>query len=360
MKQKVVVAMSGGVDSSVAACALHEQGYEVVGFFMRTGAADDPADITEDRHRGCCSARDAGDARYVAGKLGIHFYALNFQQDFDGIIDYFAREYRRGRTPNPCVMCNDRLKFGKLIDYARSIGAARIATGHYARIGRRGGRPILRRAVDRAKDQSYFLFGLQRAVLPQVLFPLGDLTKDQVRAEARRFDLPICDKPDSVEICFVPDRDYARVVADRQPEGFRPGPVVDAAGRTVGAHGGVARYTIGQRRGLGIALGLPIYVTGIDAASNTVQVGPREALLKSALIAERVNWLIEPPRSEMRIQARIRYQHTPAPATAECLDAQRVRVCFDTPQPAVTAGQAVVFYDGDDCLGGGWIDTALD
>ncbi len=359
-KGKVVVAMSGGVDSSVAAYLLREQGYEVVGFFMRTGVEDGRPDDAPDRHRGCCSASDAADARYVAGKLGINFYVLNMKEDFDRIIDYFADEYTRGRTPNPCVVCNNKLKFGKLLDYAASIDADWIATGHYARIDHRAGRKILRRAADRAKDQTYFLFGLDRTLLDRIIMPLGDLPKDQVRDLAQGFDLPVWNKPDSVEICFVPDRNYAAVVRARDPQAFVPGDVVDSAGKVLGSHQGIANYTIGQRRGLGIAVGLPIYVTKLDVESNTVSVGPREALLRRGLIADQPNWLIDPPSGSLRITAQIRHQHRAAPATVECREGGRIRVVFDEPQSAITPGQAVVLYDGEDCLGGGWIQRAFD
>ncbi len=359
-KGKVVVAMSGGVDSSVAACLLHEQGYEVVGFFMRSGVTAQSPQEPDDRHRGCCSASDAADARLVAGKLGVHFYALNFQDEFDGLIDYFAREYKNGRTPNPCVVCNDRLKFGKILDYARSIDADMIATGHYARVARREGRAILRRAIDRHKDQSYVLFGLERTVLQRVMFPLGEMTKDEVRAEGRRWGLANCDKPDSVEICFVPDQDYARVVRERAPQAFATGAVVDQQGEVVGEHQGVANYTVGQRRGLGIAFGLPIYVTHLDAASNTVTVGPREALMHRGLAADQANWLIDPPRAALRVHAQIRYQHRAAPATVTSRNGGDFEVVFDEAQSAITPGQAVALYDGDDCLGGGWIQRSFD
>jgi tRNA-specific 2-thiouridylase len=252
------------------------------------------------------------------------------------------------------------LKFGKILEYADSVNADVVATGHYARIGRRQGRAILQRAVDRRKDQSYVLFGLQRSVLERVLFPLGGLTKEAVREEARRFGLPVSDKPDSVEICFVPDGDYASVVAARRPEAFRPGPVMDSTGKVVGEHRGIGHYTVGQRRGLGIAFGLPIYVTSVDADSNTVFVGTRDQLLKRGFIADQVNWLIEPPTRPVRVRAKIRYQHEPAPAIVECPAPQLIRVVFDEPQSAITPGQSVVLYDGDDCLGGGWIQRTLD
>ncbi len=355
-KGKVVVAMSGGVDSSVAACLLHEQGYDVTGLFMRTGT-EMPEDLqTQERHRGCCSAVDASDARQVAGQLGIPFFALNFKEQFDRIIDYFAAEYERGRTPNPCVMCNEHLKFGRLADYGQAAGADYVATGHYARIDQVDGRHLLRRGIDHAKDQSYVLFGLGREMLSKVLFPIGGMTKDRVREEAARFGLNLCRKPDSVDICFVPDRDYARVVRERKPDAFTEGDILDKTGNVVGRHEGLPNYTIGQRRGLGVAMGLPIYVTEINTATNTVTVGEKAELERAALEASRVTWLVDTPDAPMRAAVKIRYQHQPADAELVPLDGDRVRVTFDTPQRAITPGQAVVFYDGDVVLGGGWID----
>jgi len=397
---KVVVAMSGGVDSSVAACLLVEQGYDVMGLFMRVGAKDGStvsddtgttAGVVADSgtrrvHQGCCSASDAADARFVAGMLNIPFYALNFEDEFDGIIDYFADEYARGRTPNPCVVCNDRLKFGKLMDYADAVGAEYVATGHYARVGERGGplrggglaagepqtdpsaakrtdyvgggRRTLLRGCDRKKDQSYVLFGLQRSILDRVLFPIGELTKPQVREIAARYELPNRDKPDSVEICFVPDRNYARVVRERRPDGFVVGDVVDESGRVVGRHQGIGKYTVGQRRGLGIAAGKPIYVTGLDVLNNRVTVGDDAALLRGSLVADRANLFVDGLSESFAAQVKIRYLHTALPAIVHKLDGGKVRVVFDEPQRAVTPGQAVVFYDGDVVLGGAWIEHA--
>ncbi len=354
---KVVVAMSGGVDSSVAACLLHEQGYEVTGLFMRTGVHEpsEPRGPASDRHRGCCSAADASDARAVAGRLGVPFFALNFKEQFDRIIDYFADEYVRGRTPNPCVMCNEHLKFGRLADYGAAAGADFVATGHYARIDRTDGHWRLLRGLDRAKDQSYVLFGLARDMLPRTMLPIGGMTKDEVRDHARRFGLTLCDKPDSVDICFVPDRDYARVVRERRPEAFVDGPIVNSDGHELGRHGGIANFTIGQRRGVGVAVGLPIYVTRIDPDSRSVTVGPKEALAVEEFVAERARWLVPTPAGPIRAAVQIRYQHRAAPATVEPLSGDRVRVRFDEPQTAVTPGQAAVFYDGDAVLGGGWI-----
>lgn len=335
--------------------------------------------------------------------LGIPFYALNFEEEFDDIIDYFADEYARGRTPNPCVVCNDRLKFGKLMDYADAVGAEYVATGHYARIGERGGplrggglaagepqtdpsaakrtdyvvggRRTLLRGCDRQKDQSYVLFGLRRSILDRVLFPIGELTKPQVREIAARYGLPNRDKPDSVEICFVPDRNYARVVRERRPDGFVDGDVVDETGRVVGRHQGIGKYTVGQRRGLGIAAGKPIYVTGLDVLNNRVTVGDDAALLRDSLVADRANLFVDGLGESFPAQVKIRYLHTAVPATVYVLQPDesraspltkggkkgvRVRVVFDEPQRAVTPGQAVVFYDGDVVLGGAWIEHASD
>jgi len=367
MRNKVVVAMSGGVDSSVAACLLAEQGYEVIGLFMRIGSHAPQAPGSEalnrpghaSRRQGCCSAADAHDARRVAARLGLAFYVLDFERQFDRIIDYFADEYRRGRTPNPCVVCNEQLKFGRLVEYADAIGAHYVATGHHARIERRAGRYVLCRGRDPHKDQSYVLAGVDRRLLARMLLPVGAMTKAQVRAYARRVGLDVHDKPDSVEICFAPEGDYTRIVRRRRPEAFQPGPVRDRQGRLLGRHGGIANFTIGQRRGLGIAAGVPIYVTALDASTNTVVVGPRCELFHRRLLADRVNWLVDEPAAPVRAQVKIRYTHTPAPALVEPLPDGRARVCFDDPQPAITPGQAVVFYDGALVLGGGWIERVI-
>jgi tRNA-specific 2-thiouridylase len=307
-------------------------------------------------HQGCCSAADAADARFVSGMLGIPFYALNFQEDFDGIIDYFADEYAKGRTPNPCVVCNDRLKFGRLFEYADAIGARFVATGHYARVGMHNHQPALRRAIDTNKDQTYVLFGLRRELLSRVLFPIGHLTKSEVRAVAERMGFPNHDKPDSVEICFAPDRDYARIVRQRRPDAFAGGEVVDSTGSVIGRHEGLANYTVGQRRGLRIAAGKPIYVTQLDVVNNRVVTGDDQALLCGALIADRANLLLDPDVEGFRADVKIRYLHTAASATVQRLPHNRVRVVFDEPQRAVTPGQAVVFYDGDLVVGGAWIE----
>jgi len=361
-KGKVVVAMSGGVDSSVAAGLLVEQGYEVVGLSMCTGVSEDgagaPEDEPPDRPRGCCSPTDAADARAVARHLGIGFYALDFSGPFDRLIEHFADEYLRGRTPNPCILCNRDLKFGRLADYGRSGGADFIATGHYARIDRHNGTWRLRRGIDRAKDQSYVLYGLERDWLGHTLFPLGGLTKQQVRAEAQRLGLEVGDKGESQDICFAPDRDYARVVRQRRPEGFREGQILDETGSEVGRHAGLAHYTVGQRRGLGVAMGRPYYVTALDAARNAVVIGPEEALMSDYLEAGEVRWHTEMPGEPLRASVQIRYTHTAAPATIEPAGDSRVRIRFDAPQRAITPGQAAVFYEGDVVLGGGVIETS--
>jgi len=359
--RKAVVAMSGGVDSSVAACLLHEQGYEVVGLFMRVGATlpEQSPETAQRLHQGCCSAADAADARFIAGMLGIGFYTLSVQADFERIIDYFVDEYGAGRTPNPCVVCNQDLKFGKLVGYADAVGADFIATGHYARVETRDGHRRLCKAVDERKDQSYVLFGVERSALSRMLLPIGRLTKKQVRAEAARFGLPVRDKPGSVEICFVPDRNYARLVRRRRPEVFRPGDVFDAQGKVVGRHQGLPNFTIGQRRGLGIAAGHPLYVTRLNVADNTVTVGDRAALQRRSFVVEGLRFLVDPPAGAFRADVKIRYQHRAAPATVELGDDGSALITFDEPQSAITPGQAAVFYDSDVVLGGGWIDRTI-
>jgi len=358
MAARVVLAMSGGVDSSVAAYLLKAQEYEVIGLFMRTGVHG--GDDGERPHKkGCCSALDAGDARRVADRLDIPFYALDFEEDFGRIIDYFADEYLAGRTPNPCVVCNNWLKFGKLWSYGRQLQADFIATGHYARAVRREDAVELHRATDPDKDQSYVLYGLRRAILPHLLFPIGGYRKEEVRALAREAGLGVADKPDSVEICFVPGGDHAAVIRERRPGLTRPGRVVDTGGNVLGEHDGIERFTVGQRKGLGIAGAERRYVLRIVPAENEVVLGHRDELLASALVASRVNWLAEPPAGALPCQAKIRYRHTAAPAIVTALPGDGARVSFAEAQSAITPGQAVVFYDGSRVLGGGWIEEAI-
>ena len=370
--KKVVVAMSGGVDSSVAAALLLRQGYDVVAVFMRLGSPKgveapeqdgSSCDTSGKNKQGCCSVLDAADARRVAGVLGVPFYVLNFEQDFGRVIDYFVTEYNRGRTPNPCVRCNDWLKFGKLSQYAKAVGADFVASGHYARVEAdpASGRKRLLRGRDHRKDQSYVLFGMTRVALDHTLLPIGEFEKHQVRQIAQELKLPVFNKPDSQEICFVPNNDYAALVRRRTPQMFRAGEFVTPDGKVVGGHQGHQRFTIGQRKGLGVALGYPIYVTNIDPASNRVTVGSREAVLKTTLRASQLNWLEDALTSAagpVRCHAKIRYNHDPQPATAQLTGDDELTVRFDEPQSAITPGQAVVLYQGDVVLGGGWIDDA--
>jgi tRNA-specific 2-thiouridylase len=368
MGRRVVLAMSGGVDSSVAAHLLKEQGYEVIGLFMRTGATASTG-LDERRARTCCSASDARDAQNVADRLDIPFFALDFERDFGRIMDQFADEYLAGRTPNPCVLCNIWLKFGKLWDYGQQVGADFVATGHYARMVRdSAGAPRVARAVDRDKDQSYVLFGLRRALLPHVLFPVGEYPKAEIRARARALGLPVHDKPDSQEICFVPDDDYLNFVRHRRPERDTAGTIVDEDGTVLARHGGIEAFTIGQRRGLGIALGTPRYVVQIEPASRTVTIGPRDSLQRRGLEASSMNWHTPPPVGRQPCLAQIRARHRAVPATvtplpderADSQNRHRVRVWFDTPQTAITPGQVVTLYDDNLVLGGGWIKRAVD
>lgn len=380
---KILLAMSGGVDSSVAAALLRRDGHEVVGCFMRLGSPGEeletpiadgacPTGAPRARigHQGCCSINDAADARLVAARLGIPFYVVNFRNDFGRIIRYFEDEYHAGRTPNPCVRCNDWLKFGKLDEYAAQIGAQAVASGHYARIDQEAGEWRLRRGLDESKDQSYVLFGVPRERLDRLLFPVGGLPKAEVRALARQWGLPVFDKPDSQEICFVPDNDYASLVDRRRPDVATEGPIVDESGRVVGTHRGQHRFTIGQRRGLDVALGERAYVIAKNAATNTVVIGPRERLLCAGCEAGEANWLVaDPGEFEGReVMAKFRYNTPPTPARFRRLPGGpgpthsgrtgRFAVEFLEPQVAVATGQALVLHDGDRVIGGGWIDRA--
>lgn len=368
---RVVLAMSGGVDSSAAAVLLREQGYDVVGLFMRSGASDEQACATDPRslpivttapHRqGCCSASDAADARRVADQLDIPFHALNFRDAFGRIKDYFADEYLSGRTPNPCVMCNNWLKFGKLWEFARQIGAKKIASGHYARVSQEPGATgaTLRRGLDPDKDQSYVLFGISPDILPHVLFPVGGYTKPEIRALAERAGLRVATKPDSQEICFVPDQDYAGFIRRYRGEQETAGELVDTAGQVVGRHDGFEKFTIGQRRGLGVAFGEPRYVVAVDAASRRVVIGTKEDLAQEALTADRLNWLVSDLPGEFECLAQIRYSQTATPARVTRRGGDEIEMVFRDPQLGVAPGQAVVLYADDRVLGGGWIRSAL-
>jgi tRNA-specific 2-thiouridylase len=357
--ERVVVAMSGGVDSSVTAALLHAQGYEVIGITMKLW---DGAAATAAHHRTCCTLDDVSDARRVATQLGIPFYVVNFQEQFaQHVIDYFVQSYAQGYTPNPCVHCNRFLKFTALRQRAHQLGARWIATGHYAAVCQRAdGRYAIQRGVDSAKDQSYFLFDLTQEQLRQALLPLGRLRKAEVRQQAQRFALRVAEKPESQEICFVADGDYRRFVRPRlAPQAYQPGPIVNTAGEQLGEHQGLPFYTVGQRRGLGIAAAQPLYVTGVDLQRNALVVGSRHEASCMMFEVERLNWMCPPPETVLHTTVQIRHRHQPVPAAVHPITPDQAQVVLQEPQFAVTPGQAAVFYDGETVLGGGWICRPL-
>ena len=352
--------MSGGVDSSVAAALLAEQGHDVIGLSMQLYPQNGPSTSlgAGSQFGSCCTLDDLHDARRVATTLGFPHYILNLEERFNNtVISNFVHEYASGRTPLPCAHCNSDLKFSTLLERARGFGSDSVATGHYARIDRSpAGRWLLKRSVDRDKDQSYFLFSLTQDQLAGAIFPVGSLSKPAVRAEARRLGLTVADKADSQEICFVPDGDYAAFVASRTADS-RGGAILDEQGRALATHGGVHRFTIGQRKGLGISTGMPLYVLKIDADSGDVTVGPRSSLERTSLTASDVNWVsTDAPSDWLRVSAQIRHRHRAAAGRVRALDDRRAEFEFDDPQAAVTPGQAVVFYDEDLVIGGGWIE----
>lgn len=364
-QQRVVLAMSGGVDSSVAAHLLTRQGYHTVGIFMRHGVeptlqcdVQTPTQmklpVLSHSRQGCCSAADAEDARRVADELAIPFYALDLREDFDRIFRYFVREYSHGRTPNPCVMCNNWLKFGKLFDYADSIRADYVATGHYAQIQRNDGIVSLLRGVDEGKDQSYVLFGVKRSYLRRMLLPVGDFHKSEIREFAVQFGLRVADKPDSQEICFVAPGQHAEFVADRRQRDTR-GELVTTEGQVVARHDGIERFTIGQRKGLGVAMGEPYFVVRIEPETNRVVIGRKEALARRKLVATDVNWLCPPREEKFVCRAQIRYNSRATGATAYPQPDGSLRIEFDEPRFGIAPGQAVVCYEGNRVLVGGWI-----
>lgn len=352
------VAMSGGVDSSVAAALLAREGRRLVGFSMRL---TDPLAGEVERHGRCCSPDDFRDARAVADKMGFPHYVLDLERAFERhVLQPFASDYAEGRTPSPCVRCNTFIKFGALLGRARAVGAGRVATGHYAILerDRRTGRTLLRQAVDLEKDQSYYLFDVSDDQRRCAEFPLGRLSKSEVRELARGLGLAAADKPESMDLCFVPRGDSYRSFLERRGLGPRasPGEIVDRSGRVLGQHGGIASFTVGQRRGLGISSSSPLYVLGIDPSSRRVTVGAEQELHRERCVLERVRWIpFERPGGSLKARVRIRSTHAGAPAQVRELGDGRAEVQFDEPQRAIAPGQAAVAYDGDLVLGGGWI-----
>jgi len=380
---RVVLAMSGGVDSSVAAHLLLEAGHQCVGVFMRHGeesakvckveaSSAEPNDASSlpvvsglqqgraDHKQGCCTASDAADARRVAAKMGIPFYALDLQEDFRRIVDYFVEDYLNGRTPNPCVKCNHWIKFGKLFDYAESVNADYVATGHYARLVDHANGPQLHRGLDSSKDQSYALFGIGRPRLQRMLLPVGGFTKTEIREMAAGLGMGVAGKKDSQEICFVTQGHHSDFVKGRRPEmvGATAGEIVTVDGKTVGTHNGYEAFTVGQRKGLGVAMGTPHFVIRIETETQRVVIGPPEALDRSGLTAVDTNWLVDPKTIPMKVGIQIRYNGSPLSGRVilDHDDLSRFEAEFDSPQRAVAPGQAAVLYDGDRVLGGGWIE----
>lgn len=354
--KKVIIAMSGGVDSSVAAHILKEQGHEVIGLFMRLGNVE-TGPSCDRKTATCCSAEDARDAANVSSALNIPFYVINFEEEFNSIIEYFCKEYMEGKTPNPCIVCNQKLKFGKFLKFADYLEADYVATGHYARIEKLNDRYILKKGVDAKKDQSYVLFSLDQTQLSRALFPLGNMTKDEVREKAREMNLKTKDKPESQDICFVTGNSYSDLIAERTGIRIGNGLLKDTSGNTLGTHKGIHNFTIGQRKGLGMAFDGPRYVIDIDPAQNIITIGPADDLLKDTFTVNDVNWVTyERPEGKLFASVKIRYKNDESPAVIYPLENNRVKVKFEKPQRAIAPGQAAVFYDGNIILGGGWIE----
>lgn len=356
-RKRIVVAMSGGVDSSVAAALYKEQGHEVIGMTMQIwdySRFDAPEGETFGT---CCSLDDVYDARRVAESLEIPFYVVNFEDYFqEMVIDPFCDDYFNGRTPNPCILCNQVLKFEILMRRARELQADYLATGHYAQIVETDGLYRLVKGVDNQKDQSYFLFTLNQEQMQMVRFPLGGMTKEEVRGHASRFNLRVAEKPESQDICFVPDGDYVRFLEEERGSGALDGNIVHVSGEVVGQHKGIYRYTIGQRKGLGISWPEPLFVVGLDVEKKQVIVGEKQHLARNAFSVYAVNWSTETPIDPFNAHCRIRYRHNEVPARIEPLADKRARIILEEPQNGVTPGQAAVFYAGNEVIGGGWIE----
>lgn len=360
-KIRVVAAMSGGVDSAVAAALLKKQGFDVIGITMQLWPEDLP--YGEFSESGCCSLTAVEDARRTANKLGIPYYVVNFSEPFqEAVIDVFADEYLRGETPNPCLICNQKVKFGMLLQKAMELGADYVATGHYARIGYdpERGRYVVRKSADTTKDQTYTFYGQTQEQLARTLTPCGDYTKEQIRAMAEEWDLGVALKPDSQEICFIPDNDYRRFLREYRPEAHKPGPIFDKTGKQIGTHDGIAFYTIGQRKGLRINSPERLYVIGIDKENNALIVGTEEDVLGTSLAVRDVNWVsIAGIDGPSKVRAKIRYNSDEADAEIVPAEDGQVVTRLIEPQRAISPGQAVVWYDGDYLVGGGIIDRQL-
>lgn len=358
MKKKVVVGMSGGVDSSVAAYLLKEQGYDVIGVTMQVWQEDEEYEANEG---GCCSLSAVEDARRVADILDIPFYVMNFRDVFKkNVIDYFIDEYMEGRTPNPCIACNRFIKFDEFLRKAVGLGAQYIATGHYAKIELENNRYLLKRAEDDKKDQTYALYNITQEQLSKTLMPCGEYSKQKIREIAKEIGLRVHNKKDSEEICFIPDNDHGRYIVKQRGKDVKPGNFVDKYGKILGKHKGIVYYTIGQRKGLGLALGTPVFVTDINPYTNEVVIGKDEEIFKTELIAKDLNFIpFDSLKEEMKVQAKIRYSAIPSEAKIIPEDNDRVRVVFEKKQRAITKGQSVVFYKDDIVVGGGIIEKLI-